>query len=223
MNKAVIVYSGGLDSVCMAAYLSTKYELYAISFSYGQKANSELKAAKKLSKKIGIKDHKIIDISFMKELYGNTNSLTSSDLAIPSRFEYSVVVPIRNAIFLTIASAWAYSIGAKVVAFGAHTGDKNYPDCRPIFSKRLESALNLGERDGIRKGLRKEIKIWSPYGEGISKSQLLKLGFERLGDAIFQSWSCYSDKQRHCGVCESCINRKNSFIDSQIKDKTRYY
>jgi 7-cyano-7-deazaguanine synthase len=158
----------------------------------------------------------------MKNLYGDSNVLTSKKRNIPSKFDYSIVVPIRNAVFLSIASAWAYTLNASLVAYGAHTGDKHYPDCRPVFAKKLESAFNHGEIDGINSGLRKNIKIWSPYREGLSKSDLLKYGIKNLGNAIFSTWSCYSNKKFHCGVCESCNNRKIAFTKAGIKDKTKY-
>ncbi len=162
MKKAVVVFSGGIDSISACVYLKPKYDLYGISF------------LKIFAKTLGLKDHKIVNIDFMKELYGNTNVLTSEKKKIPGKFNYSIVVPIRNGIFLSIATAWAFSLNASLVAYGAHTGDKNYPDCRPIFSKKIETAFNQGELDGIRSGIRKRIEIWSPYKAGLSKSQLLK-------------------------------------------------
>ena len=222
MKKAVIVFSGGVDSVCAVSFLKSEYELYGITFSYGQKANMEIKAAKSFAKKMGLKEHKIIDIGFMKNLYGNSNVLTSSKRKIPTKFEYSIVVPIRNAVFLSIASAWAFTLNASLVAYGAHTGDTNYPDCRPKFAKKLENAFNEGEIDGINSKLRKSIEIWSPYRKGLSKSDLLKTGIKNLGDSIFKTWSCYSNKKYHCGLCESCNNRKIAFKEAKIKDKTKY-
>ncbi|MBT3924762.1 MAG: 7-cyano-7-deazaguanine synthase [Nitrosopumilus sp.] len=222
MKKAVIVFSGGVDSVCAVSYLKSKYELYGITFSYGQKASMEIAAAKSFAKKLGLKEHKIIDIGFMKNLYGNSNVLTSSKRKIPTKFEYSIVVPIRNAVFLSIASAWAFTLNASLVAYGAHTGDTNYPDCRPKFAKKLENAFNEGEIDGINSKLRKSIEIWSPYRKGLSKSDLLKTGIKNLGDSIFKTWSCYSNKKYHCGLCESCNNRKIAFKEAKIKDKTKY-
>ena len=222
MKKAVIVFSGGVDSVCAVSYLKSKYELYGITFSYGQKASMEIAAAKSFAKKLGLKEHKIIDIGFMKNLYGNSNVLTSSKRKIPTKFEYSIVVPIRNAVFLSIASAWGFTLNASLVAYGAHTGDTNYPDCRPKFAKKLENAFNEGESDGINSKLRKSIEIWSPYRKGLSKSDLLKTGIKNLGDSIFKTWSCYSNKKYHCGICESCNNRKIAFKEAQIKDKTKY-
>ena len=222
MKKAIVVFSGGIDSISMCAYLKEKYELYGISFLYGQKANQEIKKAKAFAKILRLKEHKTVNISFMKELYGNTNVLTDSKKNIPSKFNYSIVVPIRNGIFLSIATAWAFSINASLVAYGAHTGDKNYPDCRPAFSKKLESSFNQGEIDGIKSKIRKKIEIWSPYKAKLSKKRLLKKGYSVLGDSIFNSWSCYKNGKVQCGKCESCNNRKAAFIEVGIEDKTLY-
>ena len=222
MKKAVVIFSGGVDSICTCLYLKSKYDLYGISFSYGQRASKEIKTAKSFSKILGLKEHKIIDISFMKSLYGKTNVLTSSKDKIPQKFDYSIVVPIRNAIFLSIATAWAYTLNASIVAYGAHKGDKNYPDCRPGFAKKIESAFNEGEIDGIKLGVRKKISVWSPYRKGLSKSDLLKKGSKMLGKKIFNTWSCYENKKFHCGVCESCNNRKAAFEKAGITDNTKY-
>ncbi|MDH3361206.1 MAG: 7-cyano-7-deazaguanine synthase [Nitrosopumilus sp.] len=222
MKKAVIVFSGGVDSICAVSFLKPKYELYGITFSYGQKANREILAAKSFAKKLGLKQHKIIDIGFMKDLYGNSNVLTSTKRKIPTKFDYSIVVPIRNAVFLSIASAWAFTLDASLVVYGAHTGDSHYPDCRPVFAKKLQSAFNQGEIDGINSKLRKSIEIWSPYRQGLSKSDLLRSGVKVLGDSIFKTWSCYSNKKYHCGVCESCNNRISAFKKAGIIDKTKY-
>ena len=222
MKKAVIVFSGGLDSVCACTYLKSRYDLYGISFSYGQRASPEIKSARKFAKILGLKEHKIIDIGFMQDLYGSTNVLTNSKTKLPSKFEYSIVVPIRNAVFLSIATAWAFSLKASLVAFGAHKGDKNYPDCRPSFSKKIESAFNEGEIDGIKMGVRKAVKIWSPYQKNLAKSDVIKKGYKVLGNSIFKTWSCYSNKKFHCGKCESCNNRKLAFKAAKIKDKTKY-
>ena len=222
LKRAVIVFSGGIDSACAVSFLKSEYELYGITFSYGQKANREISAAKFFAKRLGLKQHRIIDIGFMKELYGDSNVLTSAKREIPSKFEYSIVVPIRNAVFLSIASAWAFTLGASLVVYGAHTGDKRYPDCRPAFAKKLEGAFNQGEIDGIDSKLRKRIEIWSPYREGLSKKDLLRAGMKILGDSVFKTWSCYSNKRYHCGVCESCNNRKIAFQNAGITDKTRY-
>ena len=220
--KAVIVFSGGLDSVCTATYLRKQYDLYGITFSYGQKASKEVKVAQQFSKLLKFKEHKVVDIGFMKDLYEKTNALTNSKIEIPSKFDYSIVAPIRNAIFLSIASAWAFSKKAELVAYGAHLGDMRYPDCRPAFARLLSKALNEGEIDGIKLGLRRRIRIWSPFMENFSKSDLLKNGYTELSEHIFKSWSCYGNTRIHCGKCESCNNRKLAFRQSKILDKTKY-
>ena len=222
MKKAVVILSGGIDSVCMGAILKSKYDLYGITFSYGQRASKEIKSAKKIGKILKLKEHKILDIDFMKNLYGESNVLTNSNKQIPSRFDYSIVVPIRNAVFLSIATAWAFTLNASIVAYGAHTEDKKYPDCRPSFTKRIESAFNQGEIDGIKKKLRKKIQIWSPYIAKISKKQLISSGHKILGDKIFETWSCYLSGKMQCGKCESCNNRKIAFTKAKIEDKTKY-
>jgi 7-cyano-7-deazaguanine synthase len=222
LKKAIIIFSGGLDSVCTAIYLQSRFELRAITFSYGQKANQEIRIAKHFAKILKLKEHKIVNIEFMKELYEKTNVLTNSKMKIPSKFDYSIVVPIRNAIFLSIASAWAFSKNAQLVAYGAHKGDQRYPDCRPSFSRLIERAFNEGEIDGIEQNLRKRINVWTPFMADLSKSDLLKIGYKRLGDKIFKTWSCYANAKIHCGRCESCNNRKAAFLKAKIHDKTKY-
>lgn len=218
--KCVCIFSGGLDSVSTAAYIKHKgYKMHLITFDYGQRARKELKIAKEFGSMLG--EHKIVDISFMKDIYGASNVLTYN-ANIPSRFDYSIVVPLRNAIFLTIAGAWAFSIKASMIAYGAHLDDNNYPDCREGFVKSLEHTINLAEDDGIRLGLRERISIWSPAMEGLRKSDIVKIGYKLLGDEIFETWSCYDENDLHCGNCESCNNRRVAFRLAGINDKTEY-
>ena len=230
-RAAVCIVSGGLDSICTAAYLTREkgYDLYMLTYIYGQRAKKEVQQAKKFSKVLKAKDYRVIDISFMKNLYGRTNALTDSKQHLPKNFDYSIVVPIRNAIFITIATAWAMSIKANLVAYGAHGGDSHYPDCRPEFIKSITKTLNLAEVDGIISGLRHKITVWSPAMDGMDKSKLLSIGYKIIGDKIFKTWSCYSNGVKssrtnilHCGKCESCINRKIAISKAGIKDKTHY-
>jgi 7-cyano-7-deazaguanine synthase len=228
---AVCIVSGGLDSICTAAYLTREkgYDLYMLTYIYGQRAKKEVQQAREFSKVLKAKDHRVINIAFMKNLYGRTNALTDSKQHLPKNFDYSIVVPIRNAIFITIATAWAMSIKANLVAYGAHSGDSHYPDCRPEFIKSITKTLNLAEVDGIISGLRQKITVWSPAMDGMDKSKLLSVGYKIMGDEIFKTWSCYSKGVKtistnilHCGICESCINRKIAISKAGIKDKTHY-
>ena len=139
-------------------------------------------------------------------------------------------VPLRNTIFITLASVWAISLKIPLIVYGAHAGDKKYPDCRPSFVKSLENTLTLSEIDGIELGLQKKINIWSPAMDNLDKTELLLIGYDALGDKLFQSWSCYrgnnnnkkSKVKFHCGKCESCVNRKKAITKSGLKDKTNY-
>jgi 7-cyano-7-deazaguanine synthase len=217
--------------VCYAASLAANdgYDLYLLTFAYGQRAQREIERSRYFANVLNAKDHKVADMDFMKSLYNNSNALTDSRQELSQEFSQSLVVPIRNAVFLTIAAAWAMSINAKVVAYGAHTGDTlHYPDCRPAFVSALREALNTAESDSILSGLRQQIMILSPAVMGLDKSTLARTGYNILGDKIFHTWSCYSDGIKvdgdyfHCGRCESCINRKNAFTNAQIEDKTEY-
>jgi 7-cyano-7-deazaguanine synthase len=209
--------------------LARDHDIYMLTFAYGQRAKREIDAARYFAKVLKAREHRIVDISFMKNLYGRSNALTDSRQKLSKDFTQSLVVPVRNAIFITIAGAWAMSMNARVVAYGAHTGDvPHYADCRPEFARAIAGALNLADIDGIRAGVRQEIEVVSPAVQGMSKSELLRAGHEVLGSKIFRTWSCYSNgvrkagKYAHCGACESCISRKKAFTDARIDDRTPY-
>lgn len=236
---AVCIVSGGLDSVCYAASLAKDYEIYMITFAYGQRAEREIERARYFSKVLKTKDHKVIDIDFMKSIYGKSNALTDNRQELSEGFGQNLVVPLRNAVFLVIATAWAMSINARIVAYGAHTDDiPHYPDCRPAFVRAINEALNVAESDSIIARRHQEVTILSPAIMDINKSSLLETGYNILGNEIFHTWSCYSngirsvDESRsdslrddyyiHCGRCESCINRKKAFTTARIEDKTQY-
>lgn len=235
---SVCIVSGGLDSVCYTASLASDYDIYMITFAYGQRAIREIERARYFAKELKAKDHKVVDISFMKSLYGESNALTDSDQKLTKEFEQNLVVPVRNAVFITIAAAWAMSIDARVVAYGAHTGDiPHYPDCRPSFVRAMNKALNIAASDNDNRSSitmqNSKITILSPAVMDIDKSSLLRSGYKILGDKVFQTWSCYSNgirlggngSNRHylqCGKCESCISRKKAFTTAQIEDKTFY-
>ena len=222
-KRAVVIVSGGLDSSGVASYWKDrKYEIYLLTFNYGQRAKKEIKSALTIGRLLKAREHKALDITFMKDLYGSSNVLTDESKAMPGLLQGYIIVPIRNAVFLTIASAYAFALGAEVVAYGAHLTDEPYPDCRPEFAKKLGAALNLGDIDAIKSGLNPPIKMWSPAIAGLSKAGMLKKSYKLLGHDVFKTWSCYLDGRKQCGKCESCNNRKLAFKLVGIKDKTEY-
>src|SRR5574341_809938 len=228
MANVVCIASGVLDSICYAAVLAQNHDIYMITFAYGQRARREIDAARRFARILKA-EHKLVDIAFMKSLYGSTNVLTDESKKLSTEFEQSLVVPARNAIFISIAGAWALSIGAVKVAYGAHLDDvPHYADCRPEFARAMEEALNLADADSIGAGERQSVQVISPAAGGLDKQALLKAGHKILDGRLFSTWSCYSNGVRknrqyvHCGQCESCINRKAAFKGAQIDDRTRY-
>lgn len=225
MRKIIAIVSGGLDSVSFLTQFPDD-EIIALSFQYGQKAGRELEQAKKiLSEMKQVKEHKIIDISFMQSLYGSSNQLTGDDINVEDGYTPSVVVPLRNAIFSVIASAYGYSEDADLVLLGSHLNDTTqvetfepmYPDCTPEFFEILATALHIGH---FRQG--KKIEIISPSRMGQTKADLIKRAYKNIGDLIFETWSCYTSGAYHCGKCESCNNRKAAFLNAGVEDKTHY-
>jgi 7-cyano-7-deazaguanine synthase len=230
LQKAVCILSGGLDSVVSAFYIRRVKNLlpYTITFSYGQRSTEELKRARLFSELLKSEAHIEIDLSFMRDLYGDINVLTGTNSDIPRNFRQSIVVPHRNAIFLTISAAWTAGLNIGLIAYGAHADDRNYPDCRPRFVTSIKDMLYESDLDAINLGLRQRIEIWCPAIEGLNKRDLARIGYDLLGDRIFDTWSCYLDVPKndkgpvHCGICESCINRRASFNAANIQDRTEY-
>lgn len=226
MKKIVAVISGGPDSIGYAAiWRSRGYEIYPIIFNYGQKGIKEVEVARELCGKLEFHEPIVIDISFMKDLWRGFQ-LTDESVEIESKYTSTVVVPIRNAVLLTIAAVYAYMIDAEKIIYGAHLDDNFprqdtyepiYPDCSPEFQYALQTALNLGYFRGKRR-----IEIWSPARELWTKAENLRRAFNIIGDVIYSTWSCYLSGMKHCGRCESCINRHKAFIQAQIIDKTEY-
>jgi 7-cyano-7-deazaguanine synthase len=230
--KIVSIVSGGLDSICYTAYKIAKArydgvdspELYSLSFTYGQKGSKELDIAQKIIMNELNGVSKLLDISFMKQLWLGTQ-LTDDTEKVKDHYEPSVVVPIRNMVFLTIGLAYAYSIAADEVIYGSHLNDVAlapdgeflYPDCHPNAALAIETAAKISH---FRKA--KRVKILSPGIEGFTKAENLAKGYDVLGDKIFETWSCYKSLDKQCGECESCRNRKDAFYISGIEDKTEY-
>jgi 7-cyano-7-deazaguanine synthase len=213
LTRCIVVLSGGPDSVT-AAYLAKArgYEVYAITFDYGQKARLEIGRAAEIAFLLGV-PHKVVDLSNLADIYRGVTSLVDEGIDVTPEFTDEIVVPFRNGVFLSVAVAYADSVGADVILYGAHASDELfYPDCRPEFYKAFESAARLG--------IGREISLTSPF-EGVPKSGVIKEAV-RLGVPLERTWSCYLRGPIHCGVCESCRNRKKAFREAGIADPTEY-
>lgn len=221
-KKAVILFSGGLDSTtCLALAKAQGYACYALSFDYGQKHNIEVERAKSIAKNAGVADHKVITL-LLSELGGS--SLTDvkeevkdhvNDGEIPPTY-----VPARNTVFLSIALGWAEVLGAFDIFIGANIVDySGYPDCRPEYLNAFEAMANLATKAGVEG---KRFKIQAPILQ-MNKAEIIREGL-RLGVDYSQTVSCYrADAEgRACGACDSCVYRKKGFVEAGVKDPTLY-
>ena len=222
-KKAVILFSGGLDSTtCLALAKAEGFELYALSFSYGQKHHSEIAAAEHLVSVMDVKQHKTVQLS-IGELGGS--SLTDATMDVP---DYqgdgeipSTYVPARNTVFLSIALGWAEVIGAMDIYIGANDVDySGYPDCRPEYFTAFEALANLATKAGVE-GSR--YRIHTPLLK-LTKGDIIKTGMG-LGVDYGLTVSCYrlDAERRACGNCDSCTYRKKGFEEAGVPDPTRYF
>ena len=224
-KKTVVLLSGGLDSATSAAIaVSQNYDVYALTFNYGQRHSIELNSAKAIGEYLNIKSHKFIDIPV--EIF--ESALTSSKMQIPKNEANiygksipSTYVPARNLLFLSFALAYAESIDAVKIFIGANSVDySGYPDCRPDFFRSFQKTADLGTKRGIEG---KPIIIEVPL-QNMEKSEIIKLGLSLKVDYSL-THSCYDPNEQgfSCGECESCIIRKKGFKEAQVSDPTKYY
>jgi 7-cyano-7-deazaguanine synthase len=212
-GKCVVVLSGGPDSATVAYWAKKQgYRLNTISFKYGQIATKETDYAQRIAEKLGV-PIKIIDLSSLKEVFGEVTSLCNLDIPMTTFFSQPIIVPFRNAIFLSVAVSYAASICAHRILYGAQgSDDPFYPDCRREFYEAFEKAAQLGTD--------MKISIEAPFS-GRPKSEIIRIG-ANLGVPFEYTWSCYFNRLKHCGKCESCINRKKAFEEAGIYDPTEY-
>ncbi len=212
-NKCIVVLSGGPDSAVVAYWAKKQgYDVNCISFKYGQIAEKETHQAALIAERLGA-TIKVIDLSSLREIFIGVTSLCDRNIQLTSAFSQPIIVPFRNAIFLSAAVSYAAAICAKKIFYGAHGSDaKYYPDCREEFYKSLEQTARLGTDMNIQ--------IDAPFS-GITKSEIIQVG-ANLGVPFQLTWSCYLDCEKHCGKCESCVNRKNAFKQAGVVDPTEY-
>jgi len=225
MKHAVVLLSGGLDSATTLAIARAQgYEIYALSFDYGQRHQRELEAAKKIAKSLGTREHRIVKID--NQIFGG--SALTGDIDVPkSRSENEIgsgipatYVPARNTIFLAHALAWAETIPAGHIFIGANAIDySGYPDCRPEFIALFETLANIGTKTGTE-GAR--IQIHAPLIK-MSKAEIVRKAVE-LDVDLSLTHSCYDPlpNGRACGKCDSCLLRQKGFREAGVTDPIKY-
>jgi 7-cyano-7-deazaguanine synthase len=222
-KKAVILYSGGLDSTtCLAIAREQGFDPYAISFSYGQRHQQELEVAKRNARPMGALDHLLVEFDLRKM----GGSALTSDLAVPKGGvednEIPVTyVPARNTIFLSFALGWAEVLGSFDIFIGVNALDySGYPDCRPEFIAAYETMANLATKAGVEGSAR--VKIHTPL-ISLTKAEIIRKGLS-LGVDYALTHSCYDPAEdgAACGLCDSCRLRLKGFAEAGLADPVRY-
>ncbi len=224
-KKAVVLLSGGIDSTTTLAIAEADgFELHALSFRYGQRNLHELRAAQKIAHAMKVKNHLVLDI----DLSAVGGSTLTTDNPVPKKRTDEEIhqaipityVPARNIVFLSLALAWAESIGASDILIGVNTLDySGYPDCRPEFIQTFEKMANLGTKAGVEG---RPFRIQTPL-INMTKAQIIQKGIT-LGVDYNLTQSCYDPAPdgRPCGECDSCLLRKKGFQEAGIPDPTPY-
>jgi 7-cyano-7-deazaguanine synthase len=222
-KKAVCLISGGLDS-CVTAAIAKKrgYEIYALSFDYGQRHVREVQSAEAVAKELGAKEHKVIKLD-LRQIGGS--ALTDSKIEVPERGLHgigsdipSTYVPARNTIFMSIALGYAEVVGAQAIFIGANDQDySGYPDCRPEYFSAFRRVARLATKCGVEG---KPIRIETPIIHMKKKDIVLK-GMQ-ISAPIHLTWSCYKGRKKSCGKCDSCLLRLKGFEEAGMKDPIEY-
>jgi 7-cyano-7-deazaguanine synthase len=215
--KVCVLLSGGMDSVAAFYEVLGTHEVAAcLSFDYGAKHNArEIPFAKLHADRAGVL-HQVIPLDFMNRLFKSDLLQSGGDIPEGHYAEESMkqtVVPFRNGIMLAIATGYAESIGAGGLVIAAHSGDHAiYPDCREPFMRAMATAM--GE------GTYAKIQLLRPF-IAMDKTAIARRGVE-LGIDFSETWSCYKGGEVHCGVCGTCVERREAFILAGLPDPTRY-
>jgi 7-cyano-7-deazaguanine synthase len=223
-RRAVVLLSGGLDSAVAATIAKCeRYDIYAITFDYGQRHKKEIEAAKGIASALRAKEHKIIPVP-LSEFGGS--ALTDPRMAVPKGRTMAEIgtgipttyVPARNTVFISLGLAYAESVGANAVFIGAHALDySGYPDCRPEYFEAWNELTKLATKTGVDG---KPIKIHAPL-VGWTKTKIVETGLD-LQAPFGKSWSCYEGGETACGTCDSCQLRLRAFAEAGSKDPIPY-
>ncbi len=223
MKKAIVLLSGGLDSSTTLAMAHEEgYELYALTFLYGQTHSREIESAEKLAEHFDVDEHKILDIP-LEEI--GESSLLGDEEEIPSHAEDeigdeipSTYVPARNIVLLSYALSYAESVDADAIFIGANARDySGYPDCRPEFYDAFERMAEKGTKRGVEGD---PIDIRYPLID-MTKGDIVEKGTE-LNVPWELTWSCYEGGERACGECDSCKLRLKGFQEAGLEDPIEY-
>lgn len=217
--RAVVLLSGGMDSVVCATMAVRDYETAALHMSYGQRTEARERAAfTRICDRLGIGKRLVLENKALGLIGGS--ALTDRQLDVPvAGAEIGQQVPItyvpfRNAHFISAGVSWAEVLGAGNIFIGAVAQDSSgYPDCRPEYYEAFNQVIRVGTRDG-------DIEIVTPL-ISLRKAEIVKLGLE-LGAPFDLTWSCYSREDRACGVCESCVLRLRAFAAAEATDPIPY-
>lgn len=220
-KKAVILLSGGLDSATVAAMARAEgYACYSMSFDYGQRHRSELQAAERVARQLGMVEHKVIGLN-LNGIGGS--ALTDLSIDVPEDSGEGIpvtYVPARNTVFLSLALGWAEVLGAQDIFIGVNAVDySGYPDCRQEFIEAFERMANLATRAGVEGT---PFRIRAPL-QNMSKAEIIRAGTQ-LGVDYGLTLSCYQadDAGRACGKCDSCRFRAEGFAQAGVPDPTPY-
>ncbi|MBT8047551.1 MAG: 7-cyano-7-deazaguanine synthase QueC [Xanthomonadales bacterium] len=218
-KKAVVLVSGGLDSVtALAMARDSGFDCYALSVDYGQRHHSELDAAERVAGAAGV-PLKVLPL----DLRAIGGSALTDDIEVPETETNGIpvtYVPARNTIMLSLALAYAEVLGADDIFIGVNAVDySGYPDCRPEFIEAYQGMARLATKAGVEGG---ELTIHTPLID-LTKAEIIKKGIE-LGVDYSVTVSCYQadGEGRACGVCDSCRIRREGFVSAGIADPTKY-
>lgn len=220
-NLAIVLVSGGMDSVTVAAMAKEKgHDLAFLHLNYGQKTSKkEFECFTKICTHYQVSKERqlVVDMTFLQAIGGSSltdQAIQISKFAGDSNMIPSSYVPFRNAHIISTAISWAEVIGAKFIYIGAnHEDSPGYPDCRPEYYETFNKLIEVGTKDG-------DIKIITPIIH-MRKSEIIKKAVE-LNAPLELSWSCYAREDLACGECDSCALRLRGFKEANLVDPIKY-